>query len=367
MGKIASLKRFFWAQERFSFDNDLHDYFTPCLTITLVTCALAIVLFFKSPLSHDGIIETWVTYSFAFSFIILMSFLAIILLEFIDGLCLPKKDLPSPVLLLKSYCSHMGKKAFIFQCIILPLLLTAFTTSKITIPHVFGFSWDAYFALLDRSFLGEDAWQLSHSILAKSPTFYLEWFYVVLWSLAMFFSPFLVFLISKSAAKRDQFLMAYCLSWLFCGVILASFLASAGPVFTHLVDPNLAHHFQPLLVSLKEKLSEESTVLLSQKYLEMNFYQGKITKGGGISAMPSMHMTLSFLYVFFFYKTRYFWLSLVFLFLTFLGSVHFGYHYAIEAPVSFVMVFLFWKIASPVPQRHALQKRCDPALSSCDQ
>ena len=58
--------------------------------------------------------------------------------------------------------------------------------------------------------------------------------------------------------------------------------------------------------------------------------------------MPSMHVILSFLYVVLFYQTSFFWVSLLCLLLTIVGSVYFGYHYAIEAPVCFLIVLGVW-------------------------
>jgi hypothetical protein len=364
------VKRFFWCHDRLSFGEDSHEYFLPCLGIALFASMLAVSLFSQTNLSPDGIFIMIMTYAIAFTLPVFVILSLVIVVEFLDGLkslliahrhlnylnnneilstfkkamsILSSHKMPPPTALLKMYLSHIGYKVFILQCFVLPLLLTSFTISKITIPHIWGFSWDAYFSSLDHFLFGDDAWRILHSFIDKNFIDYIESLYMPLWCTAMFYAPLLVFF-SKSTDKRNNFLLSYCLAWVFCGIILASVFASAGPVFTHMFDPTLAKHFNPLLPSLRDNLSEDSVILQSQQYLAGNYLE--IRLGGGISAMPSLHIIIASLYVLFFYKTRYFWGAIFFLLCIIMGSIYFGYHYAIEAPVCIILALFIWTIAS---------------------
>jgi membrane-associated phospholipid phosphatase len=134
------------------------------------------------------------------------------------------------------------------------------------------------------------------------------------------------------------------LSWLVGGIVMAFSISAAGPIFAPLTDPELAPRFAPLKAQLLRLLGEDDLVMKSQRYLAAGMTSRIALKGGGVSAMPSMHMATATLLVIAAWRTRWLWLALLFWSLTFFGSVYLGYHYAVDAPVAAVVAALCWFI-----------------------
>lgn len=81
--------------------------------------------------------------------------------------------------------------------------------------------------------------------------------------------------------------------------------------------------------------------------------------GRGISAMPSMHVALAFC---FFLAMRHVsmaatWFFGVFFMLILIGSVHLGYHYALDGYVAVLVTGIIWKMTSVRWAAFLLQRR----------
>lgn len=61
--------------------------------------------------------------------------------------------------------------------------------------------------------------------------------------------------------------------------------------------------------------------------------------------MPSMHIATATVLLLSAWQTKWLPLAILFLLLTFVGSVHLGYHYAVDAPVAMVIAVICWSIA----------------------
>jgi len=86
--------------------------------------------------------------------------------------------------------------------------------------------------------------------------------------------------------------------------------------------------------------SYELTALRSQGILWQGYIGAGDIKFYGISAMPSMHVALPVLYMLAgFRENRWLgWAFLVYLIAILIGSVHLGWHYAIDGYVSILVV-----------------------------
>jgi hypothetical protein len=228
--------------------------------------------------------------------------------------------------------------------LITPLFLAGYTIAKTSVARLVPARWDAEWAALDRWIFGEDPWRISHAWLGHAATAAMEDFYTMIWGGALVVSAVAVTLI---AGRRliGRFFLAMSLAWMTGGILLASLMWAAGPVFAPHFDPALADRFTPLQQALAALLDPNSPILLTQKYLLRELGLQSVAKGGGISAMPSMHIAAATIYVLASWRTWWLVPSLLFLALTFLGSVHFGYHYAVDAPVAALVAILCWKLA----------------------
>lgn len=232
----------------------------------------------------------------------------------------------------------------LLPAVIFPLFLGAYTWAKCSIPFAIGYGWEATWANADRWLFGEDAWRWTHAILPESLAAALTFYYAAIWGFALLFSGTLI---SSFASRRfaATFFTALMLSWLIGGIVMAYAISAAGPIFAHLSDPALAARFAPLQAELLRLVGPDDMVMRTQRYLAAGMNMKIAVKGGGVSAMPSMHMATATLLVIAAWKTRWLWLALMFWLLTFFGSVYLGYHYAVDAPAAVAVAIPCWMLA----------------------
>ena len=100
-------------------------------------------------------------------------------------------------------------------------------------------------------------------------------------------------------------------------------------------------------------MSEQSDAIggltaLNYQNLLAQYYEEDITRvGSGVSAMPSMHVALVALWVIAAWKVSRIIGFIVFIYgiLIWIGSVHLGWHYAVDGVVSAVAVSILWVIS----------------------
>lgn len=248
-------------------------------------------------------------------------------------------------------------------CLVVPVLVlmpafgAAFTNLKVLIPALNPFAWDAAFAEWDRVLhFGYDPWQLLQPILGYPyvtslvNAFYNLWFIlaygVFCWQMATLSRPRL----------RMQYLLTFVLAWALIGNAMATLLSSAGPVYygrvTGLPDP-----FAPLVAYLQQAAEVAPVPVLGIQELLWRLYQSQgVAVGGGISAMPSLHVAIAFSFVL---LARAIDRRLTIAFAAFaalimIGSVHLGWHYAIDGYVSIAATWLIWRAVGWVLDRPAI-------------
>jgi hypothetical protein len=134
-------------------------------------------------------------------------------------------------------------------------------------------------------------------------------------------------------------------TWIVGGWLMAYTMSAAGPVFAHLFEPSLADRFAPLRATLDASLSADSSTRLTQDYLAQALNQPFAVKGGGISAMPSMHLAAASIYVLSARRTNWLAPALAFWTIIFFGSAYFGWHYWIDGIVAAGIAWAGWSFA----------------------
>ena len=257
------------------------------------------------------------------------------------------------------------------------LLIASFNTFKQRVLPQAGFGFDASFAQLDRMlFLGHDPWRVTHQIFA-SP--------VATWTVDLayhaWFAPMTLgvmacaFLPISADRLRYRYLISYGSLWIVGGSLLAFLVPAAGPCFQP-TSIGSVPGFGPLMERLAQQrdwlaangMPGGLTALQYQASLLGLFGQGDLTMGAGISAMPSMHNGLATLFaiVAFQFNRSVGWMMAAYAAFIWLGSIHLGWHYAVDGPVAALLAIAIWRATGPLVD-HLLRPRPQqwaPALAS---
>lgn len=161
--------------------------------------------------------------------------------------------------------------------------------------------------------------------------------------------------------RRLRYLWTHFLSWVFLGTIGATVFSSVGPLFYNDFFPDGGDIYAPLRQNL-EGLSASSFVFAAEtrELLLVWSHNDRIFDPNALSAMPSMHLAIGWLMVLYARQgARWvFAVACVFFALVYLGSVYFGFHYAVDAYVSVAFVSLVWWLAGKMlDKRHARNER----------
>ena len=239
----------------------------------------------------------------------------------------------------------------VVACGILSVLMTTFLAYKKAIPLFHPFSWDLAFMEADRAVhLGTHPWELLQPLFGSlTATVIIDWIYL-LWIRSI---PLVIAwqVWNRDRELRAQFLLSYVITAILLGTVMAIWLSSAGPCYYAEVvggpDP-----YAPLFAFLGDVNSAHPLAALRLQEL---LWQGYMGTGEffGISAMPSMHVALPVLYVLAGFRTKRWlgWAFVVYLLAILIGSVHLGWHYAIDGYVSIVSVLAIWAIVGQAIRR----------------
>ncbi|HUF87369.1 MAG TPA: phosphatase PAP2 family protein [Thermohalobaculum sp.] len=204
-------------------------------------------------------------------------------------------------------------------------------TFKVNIPRFAPFAWDDVFAAADRAlFLGHDPWTISHALLPWArATQLLDAIYLA-WYLVLFAAILAVGVLPLRHPLRLAFLLAIALDWVIGGVVIATLVPAAGPVYLERVsgDPT----FRPMMDLLAAQGGQVPIMALRiQEWL----WTGYATAGvdpAGISAFPSLHVAIpaTCACLAFVADRMIGWILAAFTVAVLVGSVHLGWHYAID-------------------------------------
>ncbi len=228
--------------------------------------------------------------------------------------------------------------------VLTPSFLSVVSSIKRLIPEINPFKWDRDFSELDRFlFGGVHPWELLQPYLGTPfVTGLISEFYSYPWLIVVALMQF--WLTFTSNPDRQRLLLTTVLAWILLGNVAAIAFSSAGPVYyEHFVAG--ANPYQDLMAHLAavNKVAAIGAVD-TQNYLWSMYVTGDLRPGSGISAMPSMHLSMGTLLVLAArgLDRRLMVLALAYLAFLEIGSIHLGWHYAIDGYAGIAGTLAIW-------------------------
>ncbi len=223
----------------------------------------------------------------------------------------------------------------------LKLLGSGFTSFKSAIPSYVPFYADPWLAELDRIIFGVDAWRLTHAVIGPIGTQIIDRVYALWFVIMMLYLGWFCF--SRNQALQLRGLLSHLLCWGLLGNFAALSMSSVGPCFYEHFYGDA--QFAPMMASLEARQGEYGLFATRAMTYLVNAV-GKDRFGAGISAMPSLHVAVAFLcFLVAWEYGRHWWAKLLgFLFFAVIavGSVHLGWHYAVDGIFSIIATGLIW-------------------------
>jgi hypothetical protein len=236
---------------------------------------------------------------------------------------------------------------FLVFVIIITLFQKASLDFKANIPAVNPFSWDETFMRLDRWLhFGFDPWRLLHPVMGHAPVTFAANMAYNIWFFLLVGSWFFAAADVRHSRLKMQFMGAFMLTWLIAGGVMALAFSSAGPVYYGRLglspDP-----YAPLMAYLHKINMHYPILALDTQDLLWNQYVHADKAFIGISAFPSMHNAVAALLALAAWKiSRAAGVAItVFAAMILAGSVHLGWHYAVDGYAGIAVAVVCWLLA----------------------
>ncbi|HEX5237927.1 MAG TPA: phosphatase PAP2 family protein [Sphingomicrobium sp.] len=236
-------------------------------------------------------------------------------------------------------------------------LMASFNAFKQMVLPLAGYRLDPFLAGADHLlFFGHDPWRVTHALLASPDAtllidrFYHGWFAPMALGIIL-----CAWLPASTFRLRTQYLFSYLGVWIGIGSLLAFLLPSAGPCFyTRLVGPSPS--FDALLSSLTQVQTVTGSPVMSlkiQDWLIQAHDARTLVVGAGISAMPSVHNGLAFLFALAAFRINRVmgWLFAAYALLIWIGSIHLGWHYAVDGIAGDAVTYSIWRLSGRLAER----------------
>ncbi len=223
------------------------------------------------------------------------------------------------------------------------LFLPSFGLLKSLVGFLQPYDWDPLFIQWDRMIHGLDAWLLIQPLVGYPLLTYIIAMAYQVWILLLYIAFPLVCIWRGNQLLRQQMIISFLMSWIIIGVFMANWLASVGPCFLEEMIGDTRFREQMVYLTNVDKLYPLFVLDVQRELLE-SYHAGNHGLGRGISAMPSMHVSIAFLFaIFCWHISRGLGiLAGVYCALILVGSVHLGYHYAVDGYVAIVATLAIW-------------------------
>ena len=218
-----------------------------------------------------------------------------------------------------------------------------FSTMKAAIPLFTDYTWDETWIALDRTIHGDDPWRLLMPVLGfPLATAFIALLYH-LWILLIYMGSMGLCLYLDDARLKARYFMAFFLCWIVLGVGAATAFASVGPCF---LGPMLGiDTFADQMAWLRQADARIPIMVLHVQDTLIEWQRsGAQGLGRGISAMPSMHVSVALLFALVCRQISrpLFIAASVFALLILIGSVHLAYHYAVDGYFAIAGTLAIW-------------------------
>jgi hypothetical protein len=257
----------------------------------------------------------------------------------------PLQSLTEP--LRNRFASPVMGLATLAPVALMPLLFVGFGILKMVMPLYAPFAWDDTFAAADRTlFFGYQPWQLTHAVLGgESST-------VAIDALYAFWVPLLAvagfgFALLAPRYERARFFVSFAAIWVLLGVVGAWATSSAGPCFAARIGASSAADYAPLMERLRLIAGPDLLGISTfrwQNVLWTAHVDRHYAFAMGISAMPSLHNAIAILYALALSRLGRAagLLGWLYALVIFVGSIHLGWHYAVDGLAATAGVLLIW-------------------------
>lgn len=240
-------------------------------------------------------------------------------------------------LLRKALSPHTVAGLLLYATLI--VFMGVFTSIKSMLPDLVPFFADQQLADIDRMLHGGQApWRYTTAWVLPQLVPALELAYHLVWGLCLWGATWAALLLPRLRKVRSQYLWVFLIAWPLLGNVIAAAVMSAGPVYYDEVTG--ATRFTGLELYLhRHSMLEHVRTMLWNIHVE-----GSAGLGSGISAFPSMHVANSTLLVLLAAHVgkALKWVAVLYGAVIMFGSVHLGWHYAVDGYFSIAATSLIW-------------------------
>jgi hypothetical protein len=235
---------------------------------------------------------------------------------------------------------------FLFLYISLAPFLSVFLSFKTGIPRIHPFAWDETFMQWDYHLhFGHHPWTLLQPLFGRPRiTRAIDVLYIWWLPLLLIFIFWMAW--TRRRVLRSRFFFALGCVWAVLGSFVATVFSSGGPCYySYLVRPE--NPFIPLMSYLHSiDATRDLAALRIQNRLWETYTGATHFDFAGISAMPSIHLAGAMLFALTGYQVSRWlgWVLFGYCAIIQIGSVHLGWHYAIDGYAGMVFTWLIWRL-----------------------
>ncbi len=244
---------------------------------------------------------------------------------------------------LRSRSRRAGWPNVILGTVLVGVGASLFLPLKYAIPKLVPFWLDSPLAAAERALFGAEPWLLLDHLLgwAAVPVDRLYALWLPVQSVVLF-----TLILEPPSPAKARALIAYSLAWFLLGVVAATILSSAGPLFHDRLFGGNA--FASLPQSLRDRGAW--VVLAESDKMWASLATGRPGFVAGISAVPSIHVAIS-LWIFLTARSmapRAAPYALGYAIFIWIGSVQLGWHYVSDGLAGALGMLAIWATAGTV-------------------